>query len=93
MIKETHLSRFGFISTEASCSAITHFLKIIVFGLWGISLAGYWQILSMMVVSTFVGAYLGSQILGRIQENHFKLVIRIIITLLALRLLYVGVFG
>ncbi len=88
LVKDPRIDRHSFIATEASCAGLTHFLKIIIFVRWGFRVDGYWLALLAMVVMTFVGAYLGKLALHKISERHFKIVVKILVSVLAIRMLF-----
>ena len=70
-----------------------HSLKAIVFTMVGFS---FWQWLPLvvaMIVSGAIGTWLGLQLLNKIPADKFKLAFKLILSVLAVRLLYQGVMN
>lgn len=75
------------VATSACCLTIQHLLKILVFGVLGFAFAPYIPLIAMMIVSGLVGTLLGKKILLRIHKTRFEQGLRIILTILAIKLL------
>jgi uncharacterized membrane protein YfcA len=88
IMKEKHLDRFGFIGTEATCMGITHVMKIAVFATWGVGLKDYIGVLALMIPATFLGNLFAHRILKKMTDHHFKKIVKVIVTILAIRLVY-----
>ena len=63
-----------------------HGLKIIAFGLLGFGFAPWLPLIAAMVAAGFVGTLIGSRLLGRLSEHRFELIIKTLLTVLALDL-------
>lgn len=87
------LDKKGIIATRAGGMALTHLLKVGVFGLIGFQFARYWLLFAGMVVAVTLGTLAGNALLGRIPERTFVVLFRVVITLLALRMLLAAVWG
>ena len=75
-------------ATFATCMTFQHSLKAIVFTFVGFA---FWQWLPLvlaMIASGAIGTWLGLKLLNRIPADKFRLLFKIILTVLALRLLY-----
>lgn len=75
-------------ATFASCMTMQHALKVLVFVFIGFS---FWQwagLVAVMIVSGAVGTWLGLHVLKRIPAKRFVLLFKVVVTVLALRLLY-----
>lgn len=75
-------------STFAACMTFQHSLKALVFTAVGFA---FWQWLPLtiaMIASGAAGTWLGLKVLNRLPAEKFKLAFRLIVTLLALRLLW-----
>jgi len=59
---------------------------------WGVSLSKYWGVLALMVVTTFIGAYIGKLVVKRVKDTHYKFWIKVVISVLAVRLLVKPLF-
>lgn len=75
-------------ATFATCMSLQHLLKMFVFTAIGFSLWEWAPLILCMIGSGFVGTWLGLKVLHRIPGEHFKTGFKIIVTLLALRLLW-----
>nr|BFD69151.1 hypothetical protein HAGR004_41730 [Bdellovibrio sp. HAGR004] len=86
--KEKHLSRFGFISTEATCSGITHLTKVIVYIDWGIAFYDQKKTIVALSFVAIVGSFLGKNLLKKITENKFHTIVKLMVSILALRMIF-----
>ena len=92
-VKRLALDRLGHVGTFAACMSLQHGLKIAVFGLLGFAYGPYLGFIAAMVGSGFIGTLLGRRLLIRLGEHRFERGLRIILSLLALRLLWRGLSG
>ncbi|MYF17682.1 MAG: hypothetical protein F4215_09940 [Gemmatimonadetes bacterium] len=68
-------------------------MKILTIGFLGFVFAPYWKLVIGMIASASLGSYLGTLIRGRVPEHYFRVLLKWLITLLALRMiLYVLYF-
>lgn len=79
------------VATNAACLVSQHALKVMVFGLLGFAFAPYLPLIILMIISGFVGTLIGRCILLKAKAKHFQTLLNIILSLLALRLLYTAV--
>ncbi len=84
--------RRGLIGTQSACVAFVHMFKLIAFGILGFAFAPYMHLIVMMIAATFFGGLLGRHVLDRVPEEMFRRIFKILVTLLALRMLALG-FG
>ncbi len=82
-----NLSRHQFVATQAATALLMHILKIIVFGLLGFAFGPWLFLLFIMIVSGFLGTLAGSHLLGKMNEQIFRKIFRIVMTVLALNIL------
>jgi len=87
LIRERNLNRHAFIATEASCAGLTHVAKFVVYSYWGFAISGYAAVLAVMILMTLMGAYIGGRVLHRVSERRFRLLIKVIVTVLGLKML------
>jgi len=80
------LPRFEYVGTFATCMTLQHAVKIAAFGLLGFSYARYAGFLAAMIAAGFMGTLLGRRALRRMPERLFREALRLLLTLLALRL-------
>ncbi len=75
-------------ATHGALMVIQHGLKIIIFGFLGFQFVQWALFLAFMVVGGFVGSLFGRAVLKRLPQNLFQHSITIILTILAIRMLY-----
>lgn len=93
MVKQLKIKPIELVATSAAALVIQHFLKLLVFGFVGFAFAPYLPLIGAMVATGFLGTVLGKRILLKTSPANFKRILDIVITLLALRLVYKGVQG
>lgn len=81
------------VATHAMLMSIQHLLKILVFGFLGFAFGPYLPLLAALLAFGFAGTFLGKKVLTRLPEQMFRSGLKIILTLIAARLLYGAVFG
>lgn len=81
------------IATLALCQSIAHLFKIIAFSSFGFGIFVHWQLLLPMSLAVVVGTLIGSRLHGKLNEDRFVIIFRVILGTLALKLLYDGVTG
>jgi uncharacterized membrane protein YfcA len=89
------LRPFGFkaielVATTAACLVIQHTLKVITFGILGFAFSEYLGMIILMISTGFLGTLVGRTFLLKVNEVYFKRVLNIVLTILAIRLLYSG---
>ncbi|MGB0631249.1 MAG: TSUP family transporter [Alphaproteobacteria bacterium] len=78
------------IGTFSATMALVHVCKLVAFGLLGVTLTPYLPLIAAMLAATLIGNLAASRILNRIPEQGFRLVFRLLLTLLAIRILWVA---
>lgn len=86
-VAHASLDRRIHVSTMATLMAISHITKLIAFGFVGMAIGAYMPLIALMLAGTVVGTWAGQHALNRIPEKLFRQIFRILMTLLALRLL------
>ena len=81
--------RWTYTANFSSCMSVQHLLKILAFGLAGFAFLPWIPLLALMILAGYLGTLTGLRILGRLPDRHFKLLFRIVMTLLALRAIWV----
>ena len=76
------------VATHAMLMSIQHSLKIIVFGLLGFAFGPYLPLLAGLLICGFAGTWVGKKMLARLPEKIFRIGLKTILTLIALRLLF-----
>ncbi|MBU6952410.1 sulfite exporter TauE/SafE family protein [Hahella sp. HN01] len=82
------VDRWTYTANFSSCMTAQHLLKIMVFGLAGFVFTPWLPLLGLMVLAGFLGTKVGLKILGKLPEARFKSLFKWVLTLLALRLLW-----
>lgn len=84
-------SKDEIIATSSMFMTISHLAKIPVFLAIGVSLMGHLNLLIFMVVGSVLGSFIGTKL--RLKSNNDKLilVIKILLSLMALRMLFTAV--
>lgn len=83
------LGRDALVVTAAAMMSFTHGVKIIMFMLLGFTFSDYWQSIAAMSAGVILGTLLGTRIRYRIPEKKFKTGLKWLLTLLALRMIYI----
>jgi uncharacterized membrane protein YfcA len=91
MVKSMKLGRLEHVATHSACMVAQHVIKVIAFGLLGFNFAPYAGLVVAMIVSGFLGTVIGKRVLVRMNDQFFHRVLAVLLSLLALRLLYEGV--
>lgn len=81
------LDRKGLVATHAVMMVGQHLLKVIAFGLLGVALVEWLPLIAAMIVSGFVGTVTGTKLLEKMPEHLFQIVLKVLLTLIALDLL------
>jgi len=81
------MTRQNIVVTISLFSFIGHVLKVIGFSLIGFSFAEYWVAVVAMIPSIVIGTLLGRHLLGRVSETFFRQLLRVVLALLALKLI------
>ena len=76
------------IATKAACQAIGHLGKMPIFiFLFGVDYFEDWSVILPLVLAVFIGTKFGKGMLGKLPEATFKKLFRIVLTLIAIRLI------
>lgn len=79
------------VGTHSTAMAFQHGIKVVAFGLIGFNALEYWRVVIALLVGSIVGNVIGAKLLGRITDDRFRLVLRLVLTVLAVRMAWVGV--
>lgn len=81
------LDRKGQIATHAVMMSAQHALKVIAFGFIGVALVAWLPLIAAMIASGFAGTVLGARLLEKMPERLFQIILKGLLTLIALDLL------
>jgi uncharacterized membrane protein YfcA len=90
LIRALHLDRRAHVATFSACMTLQHAFKLAVFGLAGFAFGPWVPWLGAMMVMVVAGTWLGRQVLERMDDRRFRRILSLLLTALALRLLYSG---
>jgi uncharacterized membrane protein YfcA len=89
-LKTQKLERLGHTATHATLMSIQHALKTVAFGFLGFAFSVWAGLITLLVLSGFLGTIAGRYVLMRINENVFRFTLNLLLAILALRLIYYG---
>ncbi|MGZ2258021.1 sulfite exporter TauE/SafE family protein [Roseobacter sp. A03A-229] len=89
-VKTLGLDRVSHVATHAALMTVQHLLKTIAFGVLGFAFAQWIGFVALLILFGVLGTLAGRSVLLRIDEVTFKRALTVILTLLALRLIYAG---
>ena len=84
------LGRDRTVITHSVQMTFMHSMKVFTFGLLGFAFAPYLQLLVGMTVGAILGSWAGTKVRAYVPEQVFRTGVRILITILALRMLMQG---
>jgi uncharacterized membrane protein YfcA len=67
--------------------------KISGYSINGFDYTPYFEIIAYSIAAAFLGTWVGKMVIDRISEGLFRTVFRALVTVTAVRLLYVGLFS
>ncbi|GAB4392860.1 MAG: hypothetical protein Tsb0032_10080 [Kiloniellaceae bacterium] len=91
MVKSMRFGRLEHVATHSACMVAQHAIKVVAFGLLGFNYGPYAGLIVAMVLSGFLGTVIGKHVLVKMNDRTFHRVLAVLLSLLALRLLYEGV--
>ncbi|MFA5679149.1 MAG: TSUP family transporter [Pseudomonas sp.] len=80
--------RFSTVATFATAMCLQHAPKAIIYGAAGFVFAEWLGLILLMVAAGALGTWLGLRLLRRLSDRRFTLIFNILLTLLALRLVW-----
>jgi uncharacterized membrane protein YfcA len=81
-------NRYKMVATMGALMTVTHVAKLAAFGFIGFAIGSYLPLMAAMIAAGAVGNWLGEVALHKTSEQRFRLVLQVILTLLALRLIW-----
>ncbi|MBL4727747.1 MAG: sulfite exporter TauE/SafE family protein [Rhizobiaceae bacterium] len=91
LLPRKNLEKLQVSATHGSLLVVQHGLKILIFGFLGFAFKAWALFFVLMIVSGFIGTYSGRAVLQRMPSKYFQTGITIILTLMAIRMLYTAV--
>ena len=90
-ITPERLGRHAVVATHAACMTVQHSLKVVAFGFLGFAFLPWLPLLAAMIGAGFLGTVIGKRLLDRLPHRIFARGFKVVLTLLAVRLLYAAV--
>ena len=90
LLLKLELKKEAIIATNAVIMLLSHLVKIIFFSVMGVQLAEYAELLIYLSLAAIAGSYLGSFFRQRLPENIFLPLFKVVLTFLALRMLFLA---
>lgn len=87
------LSREPQVATNAVFMSTTHVVKIVMFAAIGFTFAPYLPLIAAMIIASVAGSLVGTRIRQYVPELRFRRLLRWLLTLLALRIVFVVFAG
>ncbi len=91
--RQQQSERFTTIGTFAAAMCLQHAPKALIYGAAGFVFADWLGLILLMVAAGVVGTWAGLQLLHRLSNKGFTLVFNLLLTLLALRLIWQALSG
>ncbi|MDX9873613.1 MAG: sulfite exporter TauE/SafE family protein [Spongiibacteraceae bacterium] len=92
-LKRLYEQRFVTVATIAAATLLQHLVKVVVFGLAGFEFSQWLPLIGVMIAAGAVGTRLGLALLDRTSDSAFQRYLNLLLTLLALRLLWQAMKG
>lgn len=77
-------------ATVGALMGMVHVTKLVAFGLLGVAMGAYLPLIAAMIATAALGNWGGRLALDHMKEHNFRLVFRIVLTVLGLRLLWMA---
>ncbi len=87
-ISQKHADKFVTVATFAAAMSAQHIFKAVVFQAAGFDLRPWIILIIAMVISGALGTFLGLRLLRKFPAHHFQTAFKLVLSLLALRLLW-----
>lgn len=87
------VDRWQYTANFSTCMTLQHSLKIIAFGFAGFVFTPWIPLLLAMVLCGYAGTRVGLKLMGKMPEKWFRQLFRWVLTLLALRLIWLWYAG
>ncbi|WP_192035631.1 sulfite exporter TauE/SafE family protein [Halomonas sp. YLGW01] len=89
-IKHAQPERMARVATFSACMSLQHLTKAFVFGVAGFVFHDWLWLMAAMIGAGLAGTWLGLRLLKRLSEAHFDGIFKGVLTLLSLRLAWLG---
>ena len=79
------------VATHGACMTVQHGLKVVAFGIVGFAFVEWMPLIAAMIATGFLGTTTGKKVLDWMPERAFAIGFKTVLTVLAARLLWMGV--
>jgi uncharacterized protein len=86
------LSKDEIVTTTALFMSFTHITKLVAFAILGVNIIFWWKLMLGMVVGVILGSWAGTKVRTKVDDKIFKQALSILLTVLAVRMIYVVLF-
>ncbi|SHE80973.1 Uncharacterized membrane protein YfcA [Modicisalibacter ilicicola DSM 19980] len=90
-VKHSQTTAFARVATFAACMSLQHLTKAFVFGVAGFVFRDWLGLMAAMIAAGLLGTWLGLRLLRGLSDKRFDTLFKWMLTLLALRLLWMGI--
>ncbi|MGV6801072.1 MAG: TSUP family transporter [bacterium] len=87
LIAKIKTIRQQMVATTGACMSLQHSIKVIIFAISGFAFSPWLALIGLAILAGFVGSFIGTRWLGRIDETLFRLILKYLLTGLAVLLL------
>jgi len=91
VILHTGLNRRQIVGTLGGCLSGMSLFKIVGYASFGFDYSPYYHVIAAAVTVSLIGTAIGKMVVDKLSEQKFRMIFRVLVTVTALRLLYVGV--
>lgn len=85
--------RQDLVATAGACMSLQHSIKVIVFAATGFIFAPWLPLIAICIAAGFIGSWLGTKLLGKVDEARFRVILKWLLTGLAILLIYMALTG
>ncbi len=85
---KTHWSKEQIVGNHGAAMAFQHGIKVVAYLVAGVQLYAYLPHIVMLFAGAWLGTFLGTKILKRFSDERFKIMLKWVLTILALRLIF-----
>ena len=89
-VKAQELDRHAHVATHAMFMTLQHLLKTIMFGILGFAFSIWAGLIALLIAAGVLGTLAGRLMLAKIDDRRFGIVLTVVLSLLAMRLIYAG---
>ncbi len=92
-IKSMFAERTALVGTLAAMISGQQLLKVVFFGFFGFVFTDWYLMIALMVITGYLGTLTGRIFLERFTADQVQPILKVVLTLMGLRLLYLGILG